>query len=113
MNRTLLAFIIAPLIPTAALLHDAGPAIALVYSYVLTYLFGVPVYLTLKKKKKESHIRYLICGAVCAALIFVGMFFADGARDPKLLLVASMLAVVGGLEGLCFNVIRGDEKKTA
>ena len=113
MNRTLLAFIIAPLVPAIALMRDAGPAIALVYAYVLTLVFGVPVFLVLKRKKKESHVRYLLCGAVSAAAVMVGIFLIDGATEPKLLLLSLLLAVVGAVEGLCFSAIRGNEKKAA
>lgn len=113
MRRTFLAFVIAPLVPAIVLIRDAGPAIALVYAYVLTFLFGVPVFLTLKRKKKESHICYLTCGAASAASVMIVIFLINGARDPRLLPLSLVLALVGAVEGLCFSAIRGNEKNTA
>jgi hypothetical protein len=113
MNRTVLAFGLAPLVSAVAIIREAGPLIALVYAYVLTYLLGVPVFLILKKKKKETHTRYALFGALAAALVGVAIFVFGGTSEPKLLLLPLMLAAVGAIEGLCFSWIRGDEKKTA
>jgi hypothetical protein len=113
MIRTLLAFALVPLVPAAAIIRDAGPLIALVYAYFLTYLFGVPAFLVLRKKKKESHVGYALCGAAAAASVGIILFVLGGGFEPALLLFALVLAGVGAVEGLCFSLIRGHEKNTA
>lgn len=109
MSRTFLAFAVAPLVPAVLLVRDAGPMIAGVYSYFLTYLFGVPLFLFLRLKKKESHARYALGGAASAASVGLVIFLLNWA-EPKLLLLTAILSAAGAIEGLCFSAIRGREK---
>jgi hypothetical protein len=107
MLRTVLAFTLAPLVPALATVRDAGPSIALVYAYFLTYLFGVPLFFWLRKRRLESHAAYAIGGAASAGFIGVGLFLLSMAQEPKLLILAAFLVAVGAVEGLCFSLIRG------
>jgi hypothetical protein len=106
MNRTTLAFALAPLVFVAVLYHDAGALIAFVYSYMLTYLFGIPTFLFLKRRKKETHFRYAFCGAIAAGVL--AMFLFEG-----VLRLIVIFAAVGATEGFCFSLIRGNERKKA
>lgn len=53
MKRTLLAFALVPLVLAAVLYRDAGAFLAVAYAYALTYLFGIPLFLFLKRRRKR------------------------------------------------------------
>jgi hypothetical protein len=107
MLRTTLAFVLAPLVPASVLVRDAGPAIAVIYAYSLTYLFGFPLFFYLRKQRRESHASYTLGGATSAGTIGLGLFALTKAQEPKLLVFAALLTAVGAVEGLCFSLIRG------
>jgi hypothetical protein len=110
MKRTVIAFLVAPLVPAAVFVHDAGPTFALVWSYVCTYVFGIPVFLILRKKRKESHIRYTTLGSVCGAAYIFAINYAEpvGVLD-----LALIFALVGAATAFCFSILRGHERKRA
>jgi hypothetical protein len=109
MPRTVLAFVLSPLVPALAIVRDAGPALAFAYAYFLTYLFGLPLFFVLRKRKRESHASYAIGGAASAACVGLGLFVLSKAQEPKLLVVAAFLSAVGAIEGMCFSLIRGQK----
>ena len=104
MNRTTLAFAVAPLILVVALYRDAGALIAFTYPYVLTYLFGIPAFLFLRRRKKETHLRYAFCGAITAGVLALVLF-------QGVVFLMFIFAAIGAAEGLCFSLIRGSERK--
>ena len=106
MLRTVSAFAFTPLVGALAILQFAGPALAFVYAYVLTYLFGFPLFHFLRKRRRESHASYTIGGAASAGCIGLGLF-ALSRGEPSLLFLSALLAAIGAVEGLCFSLIRG------
>jgi O-antigen/teichoic acid export membrane protein len=110
-RRTFAAFLLVPLIPAVALVHDAGPWIALVYSYVLTYVFGIPVFLVLRRAHKETHFRYILCGAISASSVMLAIYFMNYAHNESLLAIAGILGFIGAIEGYCFSAIRGKDRR--
>ena len=112
MKRTITAFLIAPLIPAFVFMPGAGDAVSVGYSYAFSYILGVPVFLVLRKKKKESHLLYGSLGFIVGALYVlvpaipdVRMFDSNGA------IAALMFATIGVAVALCFSIIRGPERK--
>ncbi|MBS0632962.1 MAG: hypothetical protein JSS11_13685 [Verrucomicrobia bacterium] len=102
MARTGIAFLVAPLVSAAAIVHDAGPLIAGVYAYVISYFFGIPLFLILRRKKKESYLCYAAGGAASAALVALPIVIGSGVWP-----FMAILAGIGAIEGLCFRSIRG------
>lgn len=106
MKRTLLAFALVPLVLAAVLYRDAGAFLAVAYAYALTYLFGIPLFLFLKRRRKETHASYALAGGVSAGVLALVLF-------QGVISLIALMAAVGALEGLCFSLIRGQERKTA
>jgi hypothetical protein len=110
MKRTAIAFLVAPLIPAALFAQSAGFGFSLVWSYACSYVFGIPVFLILRKKKKEGHGHYAVAGSLCGAAYILAINFAD---PVPVLGVAFLFALVGGATSLCFSLICGHERRRA
>jgi hypothetical protein len=111
MKRTVIAFLVAPLVPTLAFAHDAGFTGSFIWSYLCSYIFGIPVFLVLRKRKKESHLIYAMFGLALGALYIVAINLSD--LHAETLALAAIFGVVGAVTALCFSLIRGHETKRA
>ena len=110
MIRTSLAFLVSPLVLAVLIVPVAGPLIAGFYAYFLSFLFGVPLFFLLRRRKRESYLCYAIGGAASATLVGVVIISESGSPLGDMLLVAMFSAgLVGALEGLCFRAIRGPQ----
>lgn len=112
MKRTIAAFLLAPLISASVFIPSAGAAVGVGYSYVVSYILGIPVFLVLRKKKKESHFLYGSLGFVVGSLYVIIPAIPDiRTFDSNGVIAALMFATIGSSVALCFSVIRGPERK--
>jgi len=111
MKRTVAAFLLAPAVAALLFASSAGLSFALIYSYLLSFVLGLPVFLILRKKKKESHVCYLTAGFVMGAayiLVPASFYWSADALIPSL-----MFGCVGSIVALSFSLIRGNERRRA
>lgn len=107
MIRTGLAFLITPLISAAIIMRSAGPEFALIDAYGLTCFFGVPLFLMLRWKKRETYVCYASGGAMAAALVLGLILIPAFDFQPAAFVVVLVLSGIGAIKGLCFRAIRG------
>jgi hypothetical protein len=111
MKRTVAAFIFAPAAAALLFASSAGILVAFVYSYLLSYALGLPVFLVLRRKRKESHVCYLAAGFAMGALyVLVPALFA---WSVDALIPALMFGCVGAIVALSFSLLRGNERRRA
>jgi hypothetical protein len=114
MKRTIAAFIIAPLIPAVLFAAGAGILASIAYSYLFSYVLGIPAFLVLQKKRKESHLMYGMVGLVIGLLyVIIPAAISLHIFDPNALLSALLFGALGASVALSFSAIRGNERKTA
>ena len=114
MKRTIIAFAVAPLIPAAVLGASGGFFDLLPYTYVFSYILGLPVFLILKTRKKERHMIYGLSGLLMGSLyVLAPALVSFNLGDPNALLSAFIFGVIGAVVALTFSLIRGDERNTA
>lgn len=109
MKRTTIAFAVAPLVAAILVMPFAGPILSLVFSYGLSYVFGVPVFLVLRHFHREWHLCYAGAGFTFGVLYTLCTGAVSGTRGD-LLTVGTMFGMLGLLVGLSFSLIRGDER---
>ena len=112
MKRTAIAFAVAPLIAAILVMPSAGPILAVVLSYGISYIFGVPVFLVLRHFRQEWHMCYAGAGLVLGVLYTL----CTGAKSGTIgdvLTVGALFGLVGLLVGLSFSLIRGGERRLA
>ena len=108
MKRTLAGFLIAPLITMLLFLDTAGFGLSFVMSYTISYIFGIPCMIFLKRKKKESHRLYSALGFVFGAsyVIIINLFYLD----LQIIIAAFFFGAIGLLTALCFSLIQGNKR---
>ena len=112
MRRTLLAFLVAPAAAALIFASAAGIAVAFLYSYFFSYVLGVPVFLVLRKKKKETHIYYATAGFLLGALyVLVPAVFDWWMLGREALVAALMFGCVGAAVAISFSLLRGNERR--
>ncbi|HXC02229.1 MAG TPA: hypothetical protein VNU49_06220 [Opitutaceae bacterium] len=109
MKRTLIALIVAPLIPAVLFAHDAGPILSLLLSYFWSFVFGLPVFFILRRIRKEYHICYALAGF---SLGFLALLL-QGAIHISEIYGAYLFGLLGLAVALCFSLIRGKERRIA
>jgi sensor histidine kinase YesM len=124
MKRTIVAFLVAPLLPAlvpAWLLHEhnpdrtfvAGWIVLLVALYFLQVIVGMPAYFLARTKRRHVWF-YLLVGSLGLAV----MYAVASAFSPKinsgiaeLILQISYFAVLGSSIGLVFWLIARPDKR--
>lgn len=110
MKQTPVAFLLAPLIPAVVFAHDAGPVSSVALSYFWSFVIGLPVFLILRRIKREYHLCYAVVGFSLGFLAF----FAQGDMGSKDTLLAGFLfGLIGFAVSISFSLIRGRERKLA
>ena len=109
--RTILAFAIAPSIPAIIMcITDVPSSFYFAYSYIASCLPGIPAFLILKKKNKESHLAYAVTGFASGALLMMLMNIMH-LFNPGMIKAALVFGVCGAMVALLFSVIRGPERR--
>jgi len=85
----------------------ANFSLALLLSYLVTCLFGIPTILILKKLNKECHLAYAAIGFLIG---FICVLFSSGINEDGLI-AGAMYGTVGLLTSLCFSLIQGKKEK--
>ena len=112
MKRTAIAFAVAPLIAAVPVMGSAGPMLSLVFSYGVSYVVGVPVFLVLRHFRQEWHLYYAGAG-VALGVLYTLCTGAISGTIGDVLTVGTMFGVLGLLVGLTFSLIRGGERRLA
>lgn len=107
MKRTPLAFLAAPLIPALLTWTAAGPMLAILLSYFWSLLFGVPVFLVLRKLKRERHLCYATAGFAYGLLFIV----LQGSLEQSSIAAGLFVSTLGLAVALAFSLIRGRERQ--
>lgn len=111
MKRTAAAFLFAPAVAALLFASSAGLTVALVLSYGLSYALGLPVFLVLRRKKKENHVCYLAAGFFMGAVYVLIPALFDWSVEA--LIPALMFGCVGAMVALTFSLLRGNERQRA
>ena len=83
MVRTLLAFLVSPLVAAAPFIYRGDPSKVLLWAYGASCFFGVPLFLALKRKGRETHLRYAIGGALAANFLMIAGAFTFRVNGPQ------------------------------
>jgi O-antigen/teichoic acid export membrane protein len=112
--RTLLAYLIAPLVAAVVATFWFGPSwdlllVSCIVSYPISWVVGTCAVLILKKQKKEEKKCYTIAGAVSGALIPFA-FPIGHWPGIEILIVSVMYAFFGAIVAFTFAFIRGPQR---
>ena len=112
MRRTLVAFLVAPAAAAFVFGPLAGAASAIVFSYLFSYVLGVPVFLLLRKLKKESHVCYVAAGFTLGMLYILAPNVFDWRKFGRdIFFTALAFGGVGAAVAISFSLLRGNERK--
>lgn len=111
--RTLLAYLIAPMIAAIVATLWFGPSwdlllVSCMISYPISWVIGTCAVVILKKQKKEEKKCYTIAGAVSGALIPFA-FSIGHWPEIEILIASAIYAVFGALVAFTFALIRGPQ----
>ncbi len=109
MNRTILAFLIAPAFP--AIWMSATDILSFFYfgySYICSYVIGVPGFLLLRKFKIEFHWTYALSGFLGGIIIII--LINVNYINSGIFLPALVFGGFGLIVALVFSLVRGSER---
>ena len=112
--RTVLAYLIAPLVAATFATFVSGPSWDLFFascivSYPISWVLGTVAFLILKRIKKEEKKYYVIAGAILGALL--PFAFSIGHKpDIEIIFVSLLYALLGSFVAVTFILIRGPQK---
>lgn len=108
-NRLVLAFILAPVVPSllAALYFHSAMVLGfgLFVGFLIMTVLGLPVYCYLHKKQLTNLPLTLSTAIVISAMPYILIAFLDGFKGEGLLIGVGMFALFGLLAGLTFWMI--------
>ena len=112
--RTLLAYLIAPMVAAIVATLWFGPSwdlllVSCMMSYPISWVIGTCAVVILKKQKKEEKKCYTIAGAVSGALIPFA-FSIGHWPEIEILIASAIYAVFGAQVGFTFALIRGPQR---
>ena len=112
MKRTLVAFLIAPAAAALIFAVYAGVTTAFLFSYLFSYILGVPVFLVLRTIKKENHVCYVAAGFVMGFLyVFIPCLVEWRGLGREMLIAGVMFGCVGFAVAFIFSLLRGHERR--
>ena len=108
--RTILAFILSPLIPSLYFCLDVGDyLLEVTYTYISSTLIAVPIFLVLLKLKKETFLTYCLVGFGAGAL-FVLITMTEGVPRSDDVFPIIFYGAFGLSVSFIFRLIRGTNK---